>query len=253
MIKGIITIILIVGIGLTLYSLTLPYYTNPTLKEKLESDVNQQILADSKSYNTIKENYYAQVDKLRTKKTTYFDLGSGIATAAICLIPFLFALKINKISDFNDVKSLNKPLLFAIAIASWLLLIPGTFWYYSLRGERGDYPMFADSIAIPIMYNVISIVVGSLFLVAFLFITTYKSSFPTLLFIKPVTYNGYFKLKEVLWGLLLLFNIFTLILFVIGGDHVSIVVNILYTYLIIALRAGQVNYYNENHLILQSA
>jgi hypothetical protein len=245
--------VIVVGIGLTLYSLTLPYYTDPAMKEKLESEANQQILANSADYHKIKKDYYTKVKSLTTNKNIYFDLGSGIATAALCLIAFVFAFKINSASDLANIKSLNKPLLFTLAIALWLLLIPGTFWYYSLRGERGDYPMFADSIAIPIMENVVTIVIGSLFLVTFLFITTYKSTFPTLLFIKPITYNGYFKLKEVLWGFLLLFNVFALILFVTSGDHVSIVVNIFYTYLIIALRAGQVNYYNENQLAFQAA
>src|SRR5690606_39838186 len=36
----------------------------------------------------------------------------------------------------------------------WLILLPGTYWYYIFRGARGDYPPFADSIGIPLMTQI---------------------------------------------------------------------------------------------------
>jgi len=231
------------------YSLNLPYYTNAAAKEKLESETNDKMLSSNGSqYKTIKAKYYADVDKLQTNKNLYFDLGSGISVASFIIFIFLLGFKIKHYNDFLGVKSVNKTLIYLIAIPVWLLMIPGTIWYYTLRAERGDYPAFADSIAIPIMYGAFSICVGLLLLILFLILTTRKSIFPTLVFIKPINYKKTILIKEVLWGVLLFLNLCCFIGFVIDGDHILIIVNLFFTYLILTLRAGQINRYNQNML-----
>jgi hypothetical protein len=42
------------------------------------------------------------------------------------------------------------PVLLVIWFALWLIRIPFSYWYYGLRQERFDYPVWADSIAIPV-------------------------------------------------------------------------------------------------------
>jgi len=230
--------------GLVLYSLRLPYYTNSTAKEKLESTTNDQIISSGgKSYDKIKAKYYSEIEKLRTKKTWYFDLGSGISISMGCILLFLIIDNIKNFKDLLRIKSFNKASIFFIAIPMWLLMIPGMVWYYTFRGERGDYPMFADSIAIPIMYGSITILIGLIVLIPFLVITTWKSTFPTYIFIKPERYNTKATVTEAFWGLLLLLNLCCFVCFVLGGDHVSIIVNLVFTYLILVLRAGQINSY----------
>ena len=244
MIRIIAFILLSIGIGLTVYSIKLPYFTNLALKEKLEMDANTQILTNSQNHKSFTNNYYTQIEKIRTAKTTYFDLGTGIITASLCVIFFLFSFRITSANDFKKLKFLKKNQIFIFYPAIWLLMIPGSFWYYSLRGERGDYPIFADSIAIPIFENIITIIIGLIGLVVFLIFTTLKSKFPVFIFIKANNYTNTIVAKDILWGLLLLVNILCFVLFVIGGDHVSIIVNIFFTHLILTLRAGQINHYN---------
>jgi len=239
-----------IGIGLIAYSLTLPYYSNNS-KPKLESDAFNQMMLNGRDLHKIdeiKSKYYQQVEKIKTKKTFYFDLGSGIAVATLVLFLFLLTYKVKRFSDFSSIKSFRKNFIYFTAIPVWLFMIPGTFWYYSFRAERGDYPMFSDSIAIPIMYSTITIFIGLLGLIPFLIIFSRGGIFPTYIFIKPQSSSVKTVLAEVFLGLLLLVNLFFLVGFVIGGDHVSIPVCLYFTYLIFVLRAGQINRSNNQFI-----
>ena len=123
----------------------------------------------------------------------------------------------------------------------WLLLIPGTHWYYIFRGERGDYPWFADSIGIALMYQIPQTLLGLIPLNIFLFLSYINSNHPTLLFIKPDSYNTKEVFKEIFWGFWFLLNVLCFVLFVIDGDHVSIPINLFFTFVLLNLRAGQIN------------
>ena len=82
------------------------------------------------------------------------DLGSGITIASATFILFLISKNIRILRDFKKIKTLSKAQTFIWANLVWLLLLPGTYWYYMFRGGRGDYPAFADSIAIPLMTQI---------------------------------------------------------------------------------------------------
>ncbi|MBS1572729.1 MAG: hypothetical protein JST62_10070, partial [Bacteroidetes bacterium] len=141
----IITILtFIIGLGLFSYSLTLPYYKN-------QKDADDLL---NNSYDINKQEYYKREAELRTSKTTFMDLGFGLAIASGTILAFLLLTKTETFSDFKNLKTFNKLTTFVSANLVWLLLIPGTFWYYTFRGGRGDYPPFADSIGIPIFTSI---------------------------------------------------------------------------------------------------
>jgi len=248
MIRLCVILILAAGIALTVYSEKLPYYSNLLLKEKVEEETNDKILSDPnrKDIEKAEENYYQSVEKLKTQKANYFDLGSGIVVASIVIIAFLLKFRIRRLADLKNLKSVNKSWLYLISIPVWLLLIPGAYWYYTLRAERGDYPMFADSIAIPIFYSFIVVAIGFLLFLPFLVISISKSQLPTFIFIKPEKYDSISIVRESFWGILLLIDLASLISFIIDGDHVSIIVTLYFVYLLLTLRAGITNKYNES-------
>ena len=237
--KSIFYILLLIGLGFFFYSLTLPYYTDQTAKEKLDSEMAEKL--DGEQFSNAKENYYNEVAKLKTDKSTFMDFGAGLIIASLTILIFLFVKKIKRFTDLTSVTSSNKIKLIVLANLAWLLQIPGTHLYYWFRAIRGDYPWFADSIAIPIMIQTPVFLWGLIPLNIFVLLSFIQSNHPTNLFIRPKQYNSKEVFKEIFWGFCFLLNIFFLTMFIIDGDHVSIVVNLFFTFVLLNLRAGQVN------------
>ncbi len=226
----------IIGLGLFSYSLTLSYYNDQESADDLLSN----------SYSMDKEEYYKREAELRTNKTTFMDLGVGIAIASGTILLYLLLTNTKTFSDFKNLKTPNIQATFVNANLVWLLLIPGTIWYYTFRGERGDYPPFADSIAIAIYTQVPAFIFLLIPLNIFILLTSFKSNLPTKLFIKADTYNGPAILWELFFDFWLLVNFFFFVIFVTDGDHISIFVNLFFTFVLLTLRAGQISKYKQN-------
>lgn len=220
------------GLGLFIYSLTLPYYRNQKAADNL--------LNNSYNINFNKDGYYKKEAELRTDKTTLMDLGSGLAIASVVILSFLFLTKTKILSDLKKIKTLNKWTVFISANLVWLVLIPGTYWYYMFRGGRGDYPPFADSIGIPIMTQIPVYLFLLIPMNIFLLLTTIKTNLPTQLFSKANYYNRQNIFWEIFFGFWLLINILCFVAFVADGDHSSILVNLFFTFILLTLRAGQI-------------
>jgi len=225
----------IIGLGLFSYSQTLPYYKDQKAADDLLN----------RSYDIDKQEYYKKEAELRTSKTTFMDLGTGIAIASGTILLFLLLTNMRTFADFQNLKTLNKLTTFVRANLVWLLLIPGTFWYYTFHGGRGDYPPFADSIGIPIFTSIPLFLFSLIPLNIFILLTTLKTNLPTKLFVKADTYNRPAILWEVFFGFWLLINLLCLVGFVVDGDHISILVNLFFTFVLLTLRAGQISKYKQ--------
>ena len=246
--KKTLIFIMLIGIGMFTYSLFIPYFTDLNAKAKLENR-NDKMDFSGENYRKYKENYYAEIEKIKTNKISLMDIGAGIVIASITILIFLYKQKIEIIEDFKKLKSMNKNSIYIYANLIWLILIPGTIWYYTFRGMREDYPWFADSIGIPLMQSIPVFVIAILPLNLFIFLTTLKSKFPAKLIESRTEYNWRGILNEMFWGFWILLNLLILIAFIMDGDHISIPVNIFFTYILLNLRSGQINYKKETELI----
>ena len=234
----IITILIFcIGLGLFFYSLTLSYYKD---HQTVSDSIN---FANEHDFD--KQEYYKIESELRTNKTTFMDLGAGIAIASASIFLFLLLTNSRKFSDFKRLKTLNKAMVFISANLVWLLLIPGTFWYYTFRGGRGDYSPFADSVGIPVMTQIPYILYMLIPLNIFLLLTTIKTNLPTLLFVKADNYSKPVILWEIFFGLWLLINFLCLVEFVIDGNHFAIPINLFFTLILLTLRAGQISKFKK--------
>ena len=225
----------IIGVGFLLYSITLPYYND---REAADNLLNN-------AYSIDKQEYYKKEAEIRTNKTTFMDLGAGIAIASLTILIFLILTKSNNFSDLITFMTPSKLWIFISANLVWLLLLPGTFWYYTFRGGRGDYPPFADSIGIPLMTQIPFLLFMLVPLNLFILLTTIKTNLPTRLFSKVENYSKPTILWELFFGFWLLVNLLCFVLFVVDGDHFSIPVNLFFTYLLLNLRAGQISKYEQ--------
>ena len=246
--KKILIFTLLIGFGMFTYSLFIPYFTDLNAKAKLENR-NDEMDFSGENYRKYKENYYTEIEKIKTNKILLMDVGAGIVIASITILFFLYKQNIETIKDFNKLKSMNKNSIYIYANLIWLILIPGTIWYYTFRGMREDYPWFADSIGIPLMQSIPVFVLALLPLNLFIFLTTLKSKFPAKLIENRTEYNWKGILNEIFWGFWILLNLLILISFIKDGDHISIPVNLFFTYILLNLRSGQINYKKETELI----
>ncbi len=226
---------LLIGLGLFAYSETLPYYKDQKAADNLIGN----------SYNMDKSDYYKKEAELRTNKVTFMDLGSGLAIASATVLLFLLFARIKTFSDLNKLQTFNRVKIFTTANLVWLILLPGTFWYYSFRGGRGDFPPFADSIGIPIITQISFCLILLIPLNIFILLTTIKTNLPTHIFIKAVSYDRTTILWEIFFGFWLLINLVCFVGFVTDGNHFAIPVNLFFTYILLSLRAGQMSKYGQ--------
>ena len=227
-------LVLVIGFSLFSYSLTLPYY----------KDQNAADILLGKSYDIEKSDYYKRETELRTNKLTFMDLGSGLLIASASILLFLIVAKVKTFSDLKNVRTLNKTVVFISANFVWLMLIPGTYWYYIFRGGRGDYPPFADSIGIPLMTQIPLILFLLIPLNIFILLTSLNSNLPSNIFTKATSYSSKTILWEIFFGFWLLVNFTCFVSFIIDGDHFSIPVNLFFTFILLTLRAGQISNYD---------
>ena len=223
--------LLIIGVVTVSYSCFLPPYVDAEEKERLELDC-----FDGK---ITKDVYYAEVEKLTTPKNKLMDAGSGVVVFSVLMLAFLFASKTTTWNDFLKLSTKKKPFYFIASNLALLLLIPGTFWYYSYRGSRGDYPMFADSIAIPIFEEIGAVIILLRPLNLFLLLALSKSQLPSRLLYWPKRHHARSVVWEVVFGLCLLFDLAFLVESVVDGAHVSVAVNLCFVYIILSMRAGK--------------
>ena len=233
--RQIVIFILIIGLGLFFYSLTLKYYTDQSAVENLRNI----------PYQSDHKEYYEKEAELRTYKLTFMDLGSGLAIASATILLFLIFTKVKTFQDFKNIQAITKSATLISANLVWLILLPGTYWYYIFRGGRGDYPPFADSIGIPIISQIPVYLCLLIPLNVFILLATIKTNLPTRLFVRPNNYVRTAIFWEVFFGFWLLINILLLIVFVADGDHFSIPVNLFFTYILLTLRAGQISKYQQ--------
>lgn len=234
--KMIFFIAFLTGILLILISLKMPRYTDESQYQELVDMVYQEAIT--------KDAFYGKVHQITTTRNTIMDIGNGIVSFALFGIVFLLISKIRNWEDLKRLKTQSKLAIFISANLALLLLIPGTVIYYGYRDWRGDFPPFADSIGIPIMQQTTIILLMLIPLNILLCISLYKSKLPTDISIHVRVNNKFFALWNVFFGSLLLLNVICLIMFIIDGDHISVMVSMYFMYLLFSLRAGKFTYGN---------
>lgn len=228
-----VSLVLLAGLGLFFYSLALPYYTDQQAFDALRNGYDYMSLNHA--------DYYLKEAALKTHKVAYMDAGAGVAIAMATVLLFLGVSGIRTVADCKRITSFSKTKLIIASNLMWLLMVPGTYWYYLFRLRRGDFPPFADSIAIPEAAQITLYLFALIPLNLFLLLTTLNARLPTRIFLKATQYGKAAVGWEVFFGALLLLIAILLVALVLDGDHVFILVNLFFAYVLLTLRAGQIS------------
>lgn len=232
--KTIFCVILVIGMILLFYSLTIPKYTDENKYNVLIAMYYQETIT--------KDAYNQEISQITTSKSFIMDIANGIISFSLFGILLLHILRINEWKDCKKLKTQNKFTTFVLSNVAWILLIPSTYFYYYFRAFRGDYPPFADTISIPIIQQMAFILFMLAPLNLVLLVSLHKSELPTRLLMRPLFYKRSMILWEVFFHIFLLVDIMCLILFIVDGDHMSIIISMFFIYIILSLRAGKLNY-----------
>lgn len=231
--RNYITMTLLLGLTLFGFSLALPYYTDEVALEKL----------NSKSYEMEAAEYYKQRFELETNKTYYMDAGMGLMIASVSVWGFQYVGRVRRWRDLLRIKAPSRAVIFIASNIAWALLALAFIWYYYYRFMRGDYPPFAEDIDFTLWATVKFYLVMLIPLNVFLWFTTLHARFDTKLFVIAKQYTLKAVLWEVLFAALIFCNLIVTFEFIIDGDHLSIPVSLLFTYILLSLRSGQISRY----------
>ena len=145
------------GIGLSHWATSLPAYTNPEEKLRWDREAGDHI--STLDWEKFKEKYFDAVGNLKTRRNEWMDLGMGIASLSVTGLLFSLFFRIRRLRDFSGLRSpRRKWVFFAAANIALCALLPSTILRVGISADRGDYPWFADSLAIPILGCIFAII-----------------------------------------------------------------------------------------------
>ncbi len=188
-------------IGAVLWSIgaSQPVYTDSRAPARLS-----QALQDRPRDVRFRE-WYAQLKTYETPHKRLTDLGRGLITLGIGGIACFIMLSL-----WHGFQGRSRyPLFCVFWLALWAVKVPFSFWYYDLRQERFDYPVWGDSIAIPAGSEAFAWVLGGIIsLPVAMLMMTGRVLTPVFRFYRPIGFIAWARLTLLsLWFLLLLFCI----------------------------------------------
>lgn len=143
--------LIVIGLIMGGYATTIPVYTDPKAPERLSVELEQ------KPREVRFGEWYAQLRAYETPHKRLSDTGRGLVAAGAGL---LLAGGFWRLYHLRSGMRTAGTVL-SLWLALWAIRIPLSFWYYEIRQERFDYPVWGDSIAIPIGSECVAWIAGA--------------------------------------------------------------------------------------------
>ena len=180
--------LIIVGIALRSIGAVLPEYRDPDWSEPV-LQASESIGADFDSLTTM---WYARKAEAETPRRRLMDLGAGVAALGAS-VALLFAGR--RVRSWRDVFGLDSPStrtgFVAFAALVWLSFIPAEWLWLDYTAKRGDYPWWADSIAIPMSQTQVFGLWGAPIIVIGAALAVWGVTLPVKLSARPILGRSY--------------------------------------------------------------
>jgi hypothetical protein len=144
-------VFMMLGGGAVLHSTRFPVYTDPKAPGRLSIEL------ESLPRETRFKEWYTRLRAYETPHKRIADTGRGVLSAGIGL--FAAAGLWSLYHRWPPTRTFR--VLVLIWSLLWLVRIPLSFWYHSVRSARFDYPTWGDSIAIGIFSESFTWIVGA--------------------------------------------------------------------------------------------
>lgn len=144
-------LLIIIGLIFTGYATTIPVYTDSKAPERLSAELG------NKPRDTRFREWHAQLRAYETPHKRLSDTGRGLvaAGAGLWLACGFWRL-------YHTRPGMRRAgTILTLWLALWAIRIPLSYWYYTIRFERFDYPVWGDSIGIPIISECVAWIAGA--------------------------------------------------------------------------------------------
>lgn len=191
----------LVGFGLLIYSASLPVYTDPEAPARLSQE-----LAEVPREARFKE-WYSRLSTYETPHKKFSDYGRGLIAAAAGLITASgFLVLYARRAWLRSILG-----VFGVWLGAWAARIPLSMWYYGVRQKRFDYPVWGDSIAIPVFQESFAWLLGAGVSSILLGLLLLRHPLPAhLQLVRPISIVGWVRtIILILWVAVLLLCAFS--------------------------------------------
>lgn len=138
--------IVLMGVALIGYACSMPVYTEPDVHRRIDKEL------EDASFETRSKLWFQRLREFETPHKRLFDLGQGLVAAGFGA--FFIRRRVATYRRFAEARTRRR--IFRLWWGAWLLRVPTGIYYYTHRQWRGDYPWWADSIAIPIFGEIMN-------------------------------------------------------------------------------------------------
>jgi len=145
-------VLILAGASLVIYATTLPVYTDAAAPERLSNEL------EAKPRETRFKEWYSRLRTYETPHKKLSDFGRGLcaAGAGLLLASGVWVLY------HRSPRMRTTWAVLILWLALWAMRIPFSMWYHGVRQQRFDYPVWGDSIAIPVFSESLTWIVGAL-------------------------------------------------------------------------------------------
>jgi hypothetical protein len=148
-------LLIISGVCLLAVGAQLPVYSNPEWNTKYLVEVSLE------TSRTLSEEWYRDQREARTLHIPLVDGGLGLTMLGVSLAILLGYLRVKSWEDLGSLHTPSSPLAWQMfAVTTWLSFVPAEWASLYYTSHRGDYPWWADTIAIPAFGAAVLGVVG---------------------------------------------------------------------------------------------
>jgi hypothetical protein len=230
-------LIVLIGTAIVLIGFSYPHYTDAAAVNRLRLMGAGDALRDSATLST--DYFYDQLEKYKTPHDHLVDIGSGCISLGFSLCAFLAIFRIHSYSDLRSIRTPGSQGAFmGLLNMSCILFLPAQMCYFSYTQHRGDYPPWADSIAIPIFQMGIMTVILLLILNVVFAIVMFRAAFPVKLFDFPIRATFGNVTCTVVVAITTAFLLYAGVLSANSGAFLMIPILLSAVYLLISTRAA---------------
>jgi hypothetical protein len=199
-------VLIIAGGGLALWATQMPRYHDPNWADRFIG-----VEATLENSDALSEEWYAAQEKGLTSRDRLFDLGLGVATLGLSIVSLLVILRVENVLDLQALMTpRTKRTWYITAVVGWVSFVPAVWAYLFYAYKRGDYPWWADSIAIPAAGAAITGFWGVVIVLWAVYLSTRRATLPARLWSRPILGGAWFvgtgALLAVVLFLVLLVN-----------------------------------------------
>lgn len=174
-----------VGGYLVHYSNRLPEWTDKAKAEHLmaaDGPARDLSGSEQQAYN---DNWFKQMDALRTPKWPTFDLGSGLIASAAMLAAGMLLLRIGTMTDLRNLRTPRwRLLVLGICVLAWYLRAQAITYSLQQDYDRHMFASWADSIGIGAAGVVLFHLMGLIVLVPLIwFLALWRAQLPASLWV----------------------------------------------------------------------